>query len=563
MEQPGDLHLAVHRRGQEAADPVVDLQAGTDRHQREQDQRHPHHRRRLVRMLVVAPALLAEEGHHHQPGHVEAGDPGAEQRQHPDHRVEVERGLDDVVLRVEAGEEREADDRQIAHREGEEGDPHRLGQAAVVAHVDVVVHAVHDRARPEEHVGLEEAVGEQVEDRERVAGRADARSQHHVADLRHGRAGQHLLDVVLGRPDPGAGEQGDRADDDDHGRGDLRHRVDRAGADHQVDTGGDHRRGVDQGGDRGRALHGVEQPGLQRHLGRLGAGTDQQQDAEQGGDRRGHLRRAGVDRVVRGRTEQRDHQHQRDRHRHVTDPVHHERLGGGLRRPWPLLPEADQQVGRQTDALPAEEQQQVVVRQHQDQHRRDEQVQVGEEPAPVGVVGHVADRVDVDQRPDTGDQQGEQDRQLVDPQPEARRPAARVDPFVQRGAHHALVRRTQQHLGEQAGGDRERPDRHQGGQVVAPLVGHPSEDEQQQGTERGGGDHRPAPGEHSLGRDRGDQFKRNHRRAPQNFSRLASSTEAERRVRYMDTMIARPTTTSQAATTITNSAPTCPSRTPQ
>ena len=81
-----------------------------------------------------------------------------------------------------------------------------------------------------------------------------------------------------------------------------------------------------------------------------------------------------------------------------------------------VLPEADQQVGRQADALPADEQHQVVVGEDQDQHRRDEQVQVGEEAAAALVVRHVADRVEVDQAADAGDQQGEQDRQLVDQQ---------------------------------------------------------------------------------------------------------------------------------------------------
>ena len=41
---------------------------------------------------------------------------------------------------------------------------------------------------------------------------------------------------------------------------------------------------------------------------------------------------------------------------------------------------------------------------------------------------------------------------------------------------------------------------------------------------------------------------------PQYFSRLASSTEADRRVRKIVTMIARPTTTSAAATTMTKNA---------
>jgi predicted small lipoprotein YifL len=84
----------------------------------------------------------------------------------------------------------------------------------------------------------------------------------------------------------------------------------------------------------------------------------------------------------------------------VADAVHHERLLAGCGRRRLVLPEADQQVGGQTHALPPDEQHQVVVGQHQDQHRRDEQVQVGEEAATTIVVSHVADRVDVDQRAD-------------------------------------------------------------------------------------------------------------------------------------------------------------------
>ena len=53
----------------------------------EHDQRDGHHLRRLVRVDVLGPALLGEEGHQHQPGHVEAGDAGAEHGEHADQPV--------------------------------------------------------------------------------------------------------------------------------------------------------------------------------------------------------------------------------------------------------------------------------------------------------------------------------------------------------------------------------------------------------------------------------------------------------------------------------------------
>ena len=66
--------------------------------------------------------------------------------------------------------------------------------------------------------------------------------------------------------------------DDDHALG--RVGEDRAGPGDEVDAGVDHRRGVDQGRDRGRALHRVRQPDVERELGALadGAAEDQQGD---------------------------------------------------------------------------------------------------------------------------------------------------------------------------------------------------------------------------------------------------------------------------------------------
>ena len=80
-------------------------------------------------------------------------------------------------------------------------------------------------------------------------------------------------------------------------------------------------------------------------------------------------------------------------------------------------PERDEQVAAGADALPAEEGDQEVVAQHEAEHREDEQVQVDEELREVLVAVHVADRVQVDQRADAGDEQRHRDRQRVDEEP--------------------------------------------------------------------------------------------------------------------------------------------------
>ena len=167
--------------------------------------------------LQILPAGVAEERHDHQPGHVEGGQAGTEQGGSAEHGARGAAGgegrLDDRILREVAGEEREADQRQVSGRHGDEGDRHLAGQATEVPHVDVVVHAVHHRTGAEEQAGLEEAVGHQVHDAQRVHAWPQADGQEHVADLRDRRVGQDFLDVVLGATGDTADQQGDRADD--------------------------------------------------------------------------------------------------------------------------------------------------------------------------------------------------------------------------------------------------------------------------------------------------------------------------------------------------------------
>ena len=98
----------------------------------------------------------------------------------------------------------------------------------------------------------------------------------------------------------------------------------------------------------------------------------------------------------------------------VADHVDHERLDAGARGGRAPVPERDQQVGRGADERPADDQQHEVAGQHQQQHREDEVVQVGEVPRVAAVRGHVRDRVEVDQRRDAGDDQRHEHRQRVD-----------------------------------------------------------------------------------------------------------------------------------------------------
>ena len=134
------------------------------------------------------------------------------------------------------------------------------------------------------------------------------------------------------------------------------------------------------------------------------------------------------------------------------------------------VPEADEQVRGQAHALPADEQQQVGVGEHEQQHRGDEEVEVGEEAPLVGVVLHVADRVHVDERPDEGDQHDEAHRQRVDEQADVELEGARRDPVPQREVHRPLLGRQADELEQHDQADDERGPGHRRCRGSAPIL---------------------------------------------------------------------------------------------
>ncbi len=126
----------------------------------------------------------------------------------------------------------------------------------------------------EEEQCFEEGVGHEVED---TGGKgADSQGEEHVAELADGGVGEYALDVRLHEADGGSEERGGAADDGDYehrGRGVGEENV-RAGD--YVDAGGDHRRGVNQGADRGGAFHGVRQPDIEGKLRRFTASAHEE-----------------------------------------------------------------------------------------------------------------------------------------------------------------------------------------------------------------------------------------------------------------------------------------------
>ncbi len=205
------------------------------------------------------------------------------QRQHQQDDVAAVRLLrQDLVLRPEAREQREARQRERAQAHRHEGDRHRPTQAAHLANV-VGLDRVDDRAGAQEEQCLEEGVREEVEHARRHAARAER--QEHVAELADRREGQDALDVVVDQAHRRREDRREAADDrDDRQR--QGHRLEqRERARHQVDARGDHGRGMDQGGDRRRALHRVWQPDVERELAALADRAQEDPDARPEQDR--------------------------------------------------------------------------------------------------------------------------------------------------------------------------------------------------------------------------------------------------------------------------------------
>jgi hypothetical protein len=81
----------------------------------------------------------------------------------------------------------------------------------------------------------------------------------------------------------------------------------------------------------------------------------------------------------------------------IADAVDDEGLNGGGIRFRLVIPESDQEIACEPDALPAKKQLHQIVGGHQHQHREGEHRQIAEETRPVRVLFHVADGIEVDE----------------------------------------------------------------------------------------------------------------------------------------------------------------------
>ncbi len=109
-----------------------------------------------------------------------------------------------------------------------------------------------------------------------------------------------------------------------------------------------------------------------------------------------------------------DQQEHRQQKAEVANAVDDECLLARVSRRFLLEVEADQQVRAETHTLPADEEQQEALGQHQHGHEEHEEVEIREE-APVALfVRHVPDRINVDEEANARDNREHDQSQVID-----------------------------------------------------------------------------------------------------------------------------------------------------
>ena len=432
------LTAGRHERAKRTAPAEETGQRGIDTHAEgdhgEHDEGNGHRQRSLVRgvVLVSLHVLRAPEDAVVQTEHVEGGHGGDAGHDPSHHRAVGEAGGDDLILRAEAREERDACNGKAGDEERDVGDGHVLAQATHQRHL-VRVDGMDDAAGSEEQTSLEHGVGEQmehtghvaqlgvvVEDGTMMTRQADAESHHHEGNLRDGGEGQHTLDVALGASHGSGIEGGDDTHHDDHRHG-LRSVLNPQGehAGNLEHTGDHHRGSMDEGRHRRGAFHGIGQPDVQGEHGALTCTTDEHQhqgrgdDAGAGRHGLGHItldegRRALPHHDVASKREAERigevaEGQDTDEEEHIGKTRHDECLlrggDGGLQR----IVESDEQVAAHAHELPEHVHLEDVRGQHQAQHRHGEEREESIVALEALLAVHIAERVDVHHEADRGD----------------------------------------------------------------------------------------------------------------------------------------------------------------
>ena len=104
---------------------------------------------------------------------------------------------------------------------------------------------------------------------------------------------------------------------------------------------------------------------------------------------------------------------------HVADSCGDERFLCRGRSAWPLNPETDKQIRRESDQFPKDKEEQQTVGDDHAQHRARKKRKVSEEAAEIFILGHVADAEDKNAKTDERDHDQHRGREWIENKPDA------------------------------------------------------------------------------------------------------------------------------------------------
>ena len=376
----------------------------------------------------------------------------------------VFRRFDNRIFGVEAGEERRTDQRQVTDQHGQPSNRHVFFQIAHVAHVLVVVHTDNGATRRQEQQGFKEGVGHDVEHRHGIGGRTQ--SHGHITQLRQGGIRNHALDVVLNHAQETHKQGGNRADHHNDRQRGAAHFVNRRHARHHEQARRNHRRSVNQCGNRGRTFHRIGQPDVQRELRRFTHRAHKQQQAGYGNQRPFHTGEkldGGILYVgqigeyvliAQAAAEIGKHQADTEQKAEVADAVDQKGFQVGKNRARTFEIETDQKIRHQTHRFPTEEELDEVVAHNQHQHAECKQRNIAEEALVADFfIVHIADGVDMHHQRHARYHDHHHRRHRIDQEADGEIQAAHCQPgidiLVKLGA--AAVDKAPQHISRQHG----------------------------------------------------------------------------------------------------------------
>src|SRR5204862_1489937 len=190
---------------------------------------------------------------------------------------------------------------------------------------------------------------------------------------------------------------------------------------------------MDQCADRSRAFHRIRQPDVQRELSRLPHCAAENQERNKRGARAEHgktsLLQTTVATIVKEKRAAAAVKPEQAKDKsQVADASGNERFSCRRCGAWSHNPQSNEQIGRQSNHLPADKQKKQAVRDNEPEHRTGEKRKISEKAHEIFVAGHVTSAEDEDAKPDQRDHHQHDGREWIEEPSQTQRMVSECEP---------------------------------------------------------------------------------------------------------------------------------------